>query len=745
MHNRVPGGRIRVSGIGRRAALKGSRAALAWAWLAAAVLCGQARAQEPAPEAAGAETGNARCFKCHADPRLAGMDAATLAGMVRIPEGRRPVFRPSDAIPRLYFSPETYAASAHGELTCEECHVNVGALPHEQRHATLTCRDCHEQAYLDLNTGAHQPGTGDGKERPTCARCHGGAHEFLALKHPRPYRSSLRVVASCVECHGEAGAQTFNPAEDYRDSTHGHGLYEKGLAAAPTCVECHGSHAVRPTSDPASPMHPRNAPAICGRCHEGVVDVYMASIHGRHLKDEKEEAASCTSCHRSHGIEEVGAPFLMALVGECSTCHLEMGEKYLASYHGKATRLGAESPAVCSSCHGYHDILPKDDPNSRVAPGNLVATCRECHEGASEKFVKYIAHLDYNNLRDYPLLRWLYLGMELLILGTMAFFIPHVLLWFQRALIGRLMNPLGFHARPRRERRIRRFRRLHRIVHFMIIVSFMGLVATGFPLKYSDAAWAGRLSALFGGAQVMGIVHRICAVITFAYAVLHLGFLFVYCVLKNFPPRLAHLKAIFGPNSLVPSLRDLKDILAMFRWFFWLGPRPRFGRWTYFEKFDYWGAFWGITVIGCSGVMLWVPGVFTRWLPGWIMNAATIVHSHEALLAASFIFMIHFFNTHLRPEKFPIDMVMLTGQMTESEMAEERGVEYDQLVAEGRLEERVEPAVKLHWRVLGGIGGMAAFLLGITLIVLALISEFHHVQDADLYRIVSGQLHRLLD
>ena len=114
----------------------------------------------------------------------------------------------------------------------------------------------------------------------------------------------------------------------------------------------------------------------------------------------------------------------------------------------------------------------------------------------------------------------------------------------------------------------------------------------------------------------------------------------------------------------------------MFKWFFGRGPRPQFDRYTYWEKFDYWGVFWGMAIIGGSGLMLWFPTFFSRFLPGWLLNVATIVHGEEALLAVGFIFTIHFFHGHLRPEKFPMDMVIFTGQIPEHELKGERPIEY---------------------------------------------------------------------
>jgi hypothetical protein len=91
------------------------------------------------------------------------------------------------------------------------------------------------------------------------------------------------------------------------------------------------------------------------------------------------------------------------------------------------------------------------------------------------------------------------------------------------------------------------------------------------------------------------------------------------------------------------------------------------------EKFDYFAVFWGVAIIGGSGLMLWLPTFFAHFLPGWMFNLATIIHADEAVLAMSFIFTIHFFNVHLRPEKFPLDAVMFTGRATVAYMEEEHG------------------------------------------------------------------------
>jgi len=148
---------------------------------------------------------------------------------------------------------------------------------------------------------------------------------------------------------------------------------------------------------------------------------------------------------------------------------------------------------------------------------------------------------------------------------------------------------------------------------------------------------------------------------------------------------------LFGPDTMLPTRKDLADFVGSVKWFLGLGRRPRYGRWTYWEKFDYFAVFWGIAVIGSTGLTLWFSEFLTHFLPGQFLNIATIIHSDEALLATGFIFTIHFFNTHLRPEKFPMDTVIFTGQMPLEELKRDKPEEYAALVERGELESHLVP------------------------------------------------------
>jgi cytochrome b subunit of formate dehydrogenase len=228
-----------------------------------------------------------------------------------------------------------------------------------------------------------------------------------------------------------------------------------------------------------------------------------------------------------------------------------------------------------------------------------------------------------------------------------------------------------------------RFSRLNRVLHILMIVSFMSLALTGMTLKFSYTAWAVLLSRLMGGFETAGFIHRSAAVVMFGIFIAHIYDL-RQKVRKEFG---SWRKMLLGPDTMLFTKKDLRDLIGNIKWFLGKGPRPEYGRWTYWEKFDYFAVFWGIFVIGSTGLALWFPEFFTLILPGSMINVATIIHSDEALLAVGFIFTVHFFNTHLRPEKFPMDLVIFTGRMPVEEFKHDKPTEYKQRIEQGNIQE----------------------------------------------------------
>lgn len=267
----------------------------------------------------------------------------------------------------------------------------------------------------------------------------------------------------------------------------------------------------------------------------------------------------------------------------------------------------------------------------------------------------------------------------------------------------------------------RRFDPVQRILHFFVVVSFLGLAVTGLPLKYAQKDWAFLMAQYLGGFQALGFFHRVCGIVTLGYFVFHL--LFVLWQARKTKAR-TWLSFLFGPDSMVPGPRDLLQLFQHMAWFVGLGKRPQFDRWTYWEKFDYWAVWWGVTIIGSSGLVLWFPAAFAAVMPGWMFNVAMIIHSDEALLATGFIFTIHFFNGHLRPGKFPMDTAIFSGAVPDHELEEDHPAWYERLKASGRLEAMKAEPPSGDFLFVSRVFGCGAVLLGLTLAVLMIAALF---------------------
>jgi len=262
-------------------------------------------------------------------------------------------------------------------------------------------------------------------------------------------------------------------------------------------------------------------------------------------------------------------------------------------------------------------------------------------------------------------------------------------------------------------RQFLRFTRLDRTLHILMIVSFMSLALTGLTLKFSYTTWASIMSHMLGGFESAGFIHRVAAVLMVGVFITHLVDL-VRLKRRTYGSWGALL---LGPNTMLPTWRDATEFWATLKWFLGLGERPRYGRWTYWEKFDYFAVFWGVAIIGSTGFSLWFSEFVTRFIPGWFINVATIIHSDEALLATGFIFTVHFFNTHLRPEKFPMDLVIFTGRMPLEEFRRDKPAEHEALVESGTLEQQlVEPYPLVVIRALQ-VFAWAALGLGFSMVI----------------------------
>ena len=266
------------------------------------------------------------------------------------------------------------------------------------------------------------------------------------------------------------------------------------------------------------------------------------------------------------------------------------------------------------------------------------------------------------------------------------------------------------------ERYYFRFTLGQRYLHGLVIVTFLGLAATGMALRFSEREWAKQMADAIGGFTAVLSLHKLCAVLVTAGFLYHIAEILFRAIIKKEPG------LFWGPNSMTPQPKDILDLYKMVRWFFWMGPQPEFDHFAYWEKFDYWAVFWGMAIIGVSGYMMWFGPFFARWVPGYVLNIALLIHGEEALLAVWFIFIIHFFNSHFRPEKFPLDPVIFTGRLTAAEYQHERPLDYSRLGESGALETLSADPPQRWLKNFSALIAVISVSIGFFLLVLTLIA-----------------------
>ena len=636
---------------------------------AAALWASDARAQGATPDQAAPKLTAEMCLGCHGQ------------------EGFAPATKPEPGSPPPVLK-DRFLGSVHGKRQCVECHTNITKIPHEKVEVKVSCVNCHE-SLLETAKDENKP-------------------ELIAK------------LSGVVDMIGRY-MKSIHAQPNKADQSHTNA----------TCYNCHEAHYIYPKGSPNRNWWRLNLPSTCGACHTAELAAYKTSVHGiETLQNGNPKAAICSDCHTTHDVQD---PFLdktrLLITKNCGNCHEEELKSYTGTYHGQVNTLGFAYTAKCFDCHGSHDIKRVSDPASSVHPNNRLQTCQKCHLDATAGFVKFQPHANDKDLYRYPY-TWLASKFMLLLLaGVFSFFWAHSALWFFREYRDHQQRKSRPHVRTEALNNgdgkpvvyYRRWPAIWRIAHLCFAICVIMLVLTGMTLLFADTTWAPIISHLFGGPRVTGNVHRFFAASFVGIFFWHISYIFLR-IGRNWKTF-----RWFGPDSMIPNLADLNDAIGMFKWFFGLAPKPQLDRWTYWEKFDYWAPFWGVAIIGGSGAMLWFKGVTATYLPGWVFNIATIFHGEEAVLAAGFLFTVHFFNNHWRPEKFPLDILMFTGKMPLEEFKREHLIEYNRLVASGELSTYLVDAPSQPMTFASKILGFTLMGSGLLLFVLVMNGFAHRL------------------
>ena len=653
---------------------------------------------------------------------------------------------------------ETYAHSRHfHELesgnpdapvctSCHEKHDIRKPTDHQSRVNPLNlsdvCNDCHPGHKESLH---RSPGMDPAMI--SCATCHTGHQTDMTSINQAIFKEG-GIFNRCNFCHASERHTKENLA-------HGNIMVMGDEGEEANCTRCHIYHWNLPGLDVEEIKHKRTE---CINCHAKENREYKKSIHGRARAQGITEAPTCTDCHGETDILKTSEQFTPEGVIElCSSCHEDRDmmlkfqinpyvlEGYKDTYHGKLFEIGDVGMefAVCTNCHGSHSILPPDDPESTVNRQHIVETCKSCHPRAGDRFVSYLVHPKKPTSSEMKYGRELAAqdsiltglignepgvessgpvhttfgrlnkvvagAMTVLLVSVLSIFGFHTILWFRRGIQGRFVIRGVFY---------RRVDGFHRFLHVLVNISFLTLAFTGLPQSYANTELAQWLFKNIMSIKTAQILHYWAAAVTGLYFVAHVIFLLVRAKKVGF-------KALFtGPNTMVVRKKDFQDLIAHVKWFFGKGPHPQFDRWTYWEKFDYYAVFWGVIVIGLSGLLRWQDEFFGSLLGGGVISLADTIHKEEALLATAFIFIVHFFNTHLRAEKFPMDVSIYTGRISAKEFREERPEEWKRLREAGELDDLKVKPLGIAGNVLAYLWGIITLGTGLFMLALILIGQF---------------------
>lgn len=616
---------------------------------------------------AGQEPDNSVCLGCH------GMDGFAMPG----PDGK---------MRDLHVVIDNFQKSVHAKRSCLECHKDIIQLPHRSN--------------IDRKVG--------------CVQCHRSLWDKAQQEGKQNEFARLEVVTKQIN--------------SYMSSIHARPNMEDQSRTNATCYDCHNAHYIYPPGTPEREAWRLQIPNVCGKCHAAQRDAYFTSVHGKEVAEKGNlKAAVCIDCHTTHDIE---SPKLdktkLVITKNCGNCHKEQLKTYMGTYHGQVNTLGYAYTAKCFDCHGNHTIQRVADKTSTVHKSNRLKTCQKCHDNASAGFLSFHPHGNTHDYKKYPYMWIASKFMIALLAGVFAFFWTHAALWFYREYKDRKEGKHSLHIDvtnlPNTEgKHFRRFSRTWRIMHLALVLGVMTLVLTGMTVLYADSFWAPTVMNIIGGPDVAAVLHRIGA-ITFISVFFGHILLIIICIIRN-----CKTWSWFGVRSLMPRWQDFKDAAAMIRWFFGKGQRPVFDKWTYWEKFDYWAPFWGLTIVGVSGAMMWFPEKTAALLPGWVFNVATIIHGEEAFLAAVFLFTVHFFNSHFRPDKFPQDIAMFTGTVALEEYKREHTLEYQRLVESGEIDKYLVEAPSKPMTTASKILGATLLTIGLGLLALVLLGFWENV------------------
>ena len=556
------------------------------------------------------------CLMCH---RFRGLARVDKEGAYRL----------------FYVDEKLFSHGPHARVSCKGCHADIEKIPHNDAKPVDCLRSCHI-------------------EEPT---------REIIFTHAEVNKSLEDSVHALVEPH--------ETARDFPEDF-------------PVCKDCHDMPLFRPVAmfKKVKSGVSERAVSRCLVCHsdERFIRYYYSHVTTRlhRARDPREVVNMCATCHAD---AELAARHNLP----------DVVSSYLETQHGKAVLLGSSTAPDCLDCHArqkhVHEMHAKDDPRSSVHPENRSATCNteDCHTSASPALASFDVHAN-RDVRTHTL----EFGVGLFfVIMTLSILLPVLTL----SILGQIRELFPSREAEKeiehltklaekkaaREGGIMRFTGAQRLQHAFLAIVFFVLCLTGFPIKFPQAWWAPAVFDLFGGIEGAPIVHRVAGVVLLLGLALH-AVLVLLDIKRSLAQKGEKGLLVWGKAILalpmIPNWRDLTELIAWTKYVFFLSPhRPKYGRFSWKEKLEYLGIFWGVPLVGLTGILLWAESLSSHVIPGWLLNVAYLIHTYESFLAMAHIALIHMPGVIGRPGMSPLSSMVLNGKISPRVLAEEHGGE----------------------------------------------------------------------
>lgn len=653
----------------------------------------------------------------------------------------------------LFVDENIHNNSAHAKLNCVSCHKDFDpeALPHNENIKEVNCISCHQKSLLKHSFHPQIIKTkGYGKKPETsCKTCH-GIHDVSSMKNPGSKWNSKNLVVSCGNCHKES-------TEHYLQSNH-FAAFNKGDKNSPNCLTCHKSPITKSAFPDNKIEMKKSQERLCLSCHydnedvrkrstpsAGFIKAYQNSVHGYELHTKiNGDAANCIDCHESHmiikGTDSKSSVYRLNIPNTCGKCHAEIRKEFNESIHGEFVAKGNGDAPSCTNCHGEHNILKTDDPNSPVAFENVSRDiCSPCHSSVklTEKY-----GLSANRYKTFS---ESYHGLALT--GGSAS-------------VANCGSCHGVHnIKPSSDPTS--------TIHKANLVKTCGTCHPGAnetftkgsihvtleeedePILYwISTTYIFLLFSILGGMFVHNLIdllkkakikklkqlgkirsekhgHSLYLRMTVNERIQHatMAISFIVLVVTGFMLRypeswwVSHIRDIWHDaveyrswihriaaiimiavslyhiyyitftkrgrelvRDLFPKFKDLTDALGIARYNLGLSKqKPKLDRFSYVEKAEYWALVWGTIVMSLTGLLMWIYTDYIGVFSKLEWDIARTIHYYEAWLAFLAIVIWHFYFVIFNPDIYPMSVAWLKGTISEEEMAEEHPLELERI------------------------------------------------------------------